>query len=522
MSTSPLVCILTAGRGTRLGSDLARLNKAILPLGDRALISHIIDAFPDDARFVIALGYEAAQVRGYIELAHADAQVQFIDVDPWCGPGSGPGRSLLACADALNEPFYFVACDSIPTAPIDVGDTRDWIGVSRVPPDESVRYCNARCDGDVVVELLDKQRADGPNDAAFTGIMHIASTDLFWNALREQDLIAGEHQVSNGLRALVDQGSLHARQLAWCDAGDEDAYRDLVVAHHGFDFSKPGEALFLYRDRVIKLFADADQAARRIDRAQNGPAVFPTLIEAPAGYLAYDFVPGETLYTCITPDIFEAFLTWCDTNLWVRTDVDASSYGEACHAFYRTKTLDRLALLTSPSQYDAITHANGESIPPLADVLDAISWDELCDGCPTFFHGDLQFDNVIRTDDDSFLLLDWRPDFAGRLDVGDLYYDLGKMLGGIRMNYGRIKHGDIQYELVDGDARYEIPTAPNPEALTDILRRYVDARGLDWSRIEMINALIYLNMAPLHVSPFREALLASARQLLADTVYVTG
>ena len=40
------VCILTAGKGTRMGSYASYLNKAILPIKEKAVISHIIEKFP--------------------------------------------------------------------------------------------------------------------------------------------------------------------------------------------------------------------------------------------------------------------------------------------------------------------------------------------------------------------------------------------------------------------------------------------------------------------------------------------
>ena len=47
------VCILTAGVGSRMLPLTTKINKAILPLGEKAVISHIIDKFSRNAEFVI-------------------------------------------------------------------------------------------------------------------------------------------------------------------------------------------------------------------------------------------------------------------------------------------------------------------------------------------------------------------------------------------------------------------------------------------------------------------------------------
>ena len=81
------VCILTAGRGSRMGGLCDILNKALLPLSDgRAVISHIVDKFRgQDATFVIGLGYLGHQVEEYMRKHHADLSLVFCPVDNFLG-----------------------------------------------------------------------------------------------------------------------------------------------------------------------------------------------------------------------------------------------------------------------------------------------------------------------------------------------------------------------------------------------------------------------------------------------------
>ena len=46
------VCILTAGVGKRLGNYSNILNKSLLPLKKKAIISYIIENFPKKTNFV--------------------------------------------------------------------------------------------------------------------------------------------------------------------------------------------------------------------------------------------------------------------------------------------------------------------------------------------------------------------------------------------------------------------------------------------------------------------------------------
>ena len=79
------------------------LHKALAPLCNRAVLSHVLESFPADARFVVAVGHLADQVRAYVALAHPTATSRFVTVDNYDGPGSGPGLSVLACAEALGR-----------------------------------------------------------------------------------------------------------------------------------------------------------------------------------------------------------------------------------------------------------------------------------------------------------------------------------------------------------------------------------------------------------------------------------
>ena len=51
----PKVCILAAGIGSR-NKCIEGLHKALLPLNNKPVISHIIDSFPQDVEIVIAFG----------------------------------------------------------------------------------------------------------------------------------------------------------------------------------------------------------------------------------------------------------------------------------------------------------------------------------------------------------------------------------------------------------------------------------------------------------------------------------
>ena len=68
-------CILAAGRGTR-NNNIVGLHKALLPLENKPVISHIIDRL-DDVEIVIAVGYKSEQIKTYVNLVHSDKNITY-------------------------------------------------------------------------------------------------------------------------------------------------------------------------------------------------------------------------------------------------------------------------------------------------------------------------------------------------------------------------------------------------------------------------------------------------------------
>ena len=83
------VCIPTAGTGSRLGDLTKFINKSLVGIANRPTLSHLIEQFPADAEFVIALGHKGQLVREFVELAYPERQFFFAEVDPFEGSGSG-------------------------------------------------------------------------------------------------------------------------------------------------------------------------------------------------------------------------------------------------------------------------------------------------------------------------------------------------------------------------------------------------------------------------------------------------
>ena len=101
------VCILAAGIGSRMKPFTDHINKSLLPVNFKAVISHIIEKFDTSIEIVIAVGHLKKEIIEYLDCAHNDRKLTIVEVDKFTGRGSGPGYSLIQCQVHLDLPFIF-------------------------------------------------------------------------------------------------------------------------------------------------------------------------------------------------------------------------------------------------------------------------------------------------------------------------------------------------------------------------------------------------------------------------------
>ena len=107
------IVIPAAGLGSRLSSFTKNYLKAMCTLGEKPVISYIIDKFEDEDEIIILLGYKGDLLRQVVSACHPNKNIKFVEVDNFEGPGSGLGYSLHCAYDLLQRPFIFWSCDTV-------------------------------------------------------------------------------------------------------------------------------------------------------------------------------------------------------------------------------------------------------------------------------------------------------------------------------------------------------------------------------------------------------------------------
>ena len=483
-------CILAAGRGTR-NNDVDGLHKALLPLENKPVISHIIDKLDKKVEVVIAVGYKSNQIKTYLDTVYDDRKITYVDVDNYAGEGSGPGYSLLSCKDELQVPFIFTSVDTLVKEDAVftfVGD--NWLGVSEVPLENSMDYCLVR--GSKYLDDL----YYGTGNRAYVGMAGIHDYENFWNALEDRKILKDEYQVIHGFDGLKN---IKLIDFTWYDTGNNKSYHETKkVFCNDVVANKSDEAIFIDKGKVIKYFNNPEKSKLRVERTKylNGNCPDITVINDNMYY--YDYIEGEMLSNISDESLMRKFLDGCQTTLWEEID-RGDTFLEDCENMYETKTKERVAALFG-SELDRITTINGIEVGLIEDMLNRVDWDWFYEkAIPTYFHGDLQPENILYdSSKDKFVLIDWRQRFGNSIEIGDVYYDLGKIYHAIMINGQSILKDMFSYNRIGSNVSVEFYAKSNLVYFMDIFKKFCSDNNYDWNNVELLGILQYFNICTLY------------------------
>jgi thiamine kinase-like enzyme len=328
---------------------------------------------------------------------------------------------------------------------------------------------------------------------AFTGVMYIYHWERFFNNLKTIDSAEFIYSISRG----SDVASLET----WQDFGCPISYRGAVSKSLAFDFSKEDEITYICNNKVIKWWVDSTVAKKKYTKTLSNPTVFPTNCQHLGNYMSYDFFPGKTLYEHNTAESINNLLTWLHDTVWLRNNNDICTESSA---FYKDKTLNRInQFLKKHTSLPVIKTINGVEVKEYTYYLENINWDALStDNLTGFIHGDLQFDNIIINENDEFKIIDWRHEFGGLVEYGDIYYDLAKMSGGFIINYARIKNHQFAIQIDGNTVTLDSPSIDDIKIYQAEIKNYVDKHNLNYKKVQQLVPIIFWNMSPLHFEPF--------------------
>lgn len=504
------VLITTSGTGSRLGELTKYTNKALVRVGKRPAISYIIDSYPKNTEFVVVLGYKGDQVKDFLSLVYPELKIAYVSVPKFEGPGSSLGHSMLRAKNLLQCPFIFHACDTIIEERVPA-PTKNWIGSYIADKNRvlnSNEYRTHKAEKDRVLSINDKGAKNF--QSIHIGLIGIKDYKFFWQSLqdivsRNQDSTA--HSDVDVINRMIKNGIVFNRVLykKWLDVGNLRAldYARKNISDRFDNLDKVDEALFFFKDFVIKFFSDSQKIKDRVRRGKILGELVPRTLSVRNNFYKYEFVEGKKYSSVATANDFRRFLDWSIQHLWIPAEeVPENKFKKICLSFYREKTLERVdKLMRLKDVRDGETIINGTKIPSLKRLFSQVDFSHLSNGRQTGFHGDYILENILKTKS-GYMLLDWRQDFGGLLKSGDMYYDLAKLYHNLVVNHDIISNERFMVERKGKAVNIKIARLKNLQNCEKVLEKWVIENDFDLNKVRVLRALIWLNMSPLHHDPF--------------------
>lgn len=203
------VIIPAAGIGTRLRPHTHTRPKAMLEVGGKPIIGHIIDTVlkskPDE--IIIIVGYKKEVLIDWVRTHYSSVTITFIEQEKMLGLGHAV---LMAEQFVTSDTDLFILLGDtlvdIDAAAFTSQPTSS-LGVKSV--DDPRRFGVVEMNGDYITRLIEKPQ-NPPTNLALIGVYYIKSSTRLFDAIRyiidNNITTKGEYQITDALNRCVETG----------------------------------------------------------------------------------------------------------------------------------------------------------------------------------------------------------------------------------------------------------------------------------------------------------------------------
>lgn len=283
---------------------------------------------------------------------------------------------------------------------------------------------------------------------------------------------------------------------------------------------KNNEEIYRIENTVIKYFADPEICSKRVQRSRLLTSAVPKMITTKSHYYKYEFVDGNPVSEILDEAIFGELLTWGDKNIWSKDSkkFPESFFRQKCQEFYFDKTRLRInEFFKKTGNHDSRQQINGLETPSIQELLRLLEKEKLDEGYQSLIHGDFILDNILKTRD-SFISLDWRQDFSGLIETGDLYYDFAKLNHSLTMNHKMLVEGMYSLGYDNDGITVQVNLSQESKKCSLAFFEYIRRLNLSARKVQILTSLIWINMSALHPHPLDNFLFYYGKHSLWNTL----
>lgn len=499
------VLITTSGIGSRLGNITTYLNKSLIRIGNKLSICYIIDKFdPKTTIFIITLGYLGHLVKEFLDIAYKEIQFEYVYVDNYDKEGSSLIYSILKAKDKLQCPFYFFCCDSIILDEININNNENIVYVFK--SNNSKDYASI-ISNSITNDVLNinKKGAD-EFDYIYTGVSYINDYINYWYNLEliyNNDKYNSELSDIHILNEMINNKIKikYIELFEWYDIGNILSYKNAnnnIKCDYNI-LQKSTETICFLGNKVIKFYNDVDCLTNIIKRGKLLYPNCPKIFNNSEHFFVMEFINGIIMSNNYKYGDIKKLLNWAKINLWTNKQIN-DDFIKTCELFYKNKTIERISKCNIIIKNNEINIINGINIGPIFKYLDNFNWKYFYTNTFYNFHGDFILDNIIKENENDikFKLIDWRQDFGGNIEYGDIYYDLAKLRHSIIFNHLNIEKNLFKIEYLNDEIIIDLKCNYFLIQQLEDFDAYVINNNFDLKKIKLLCAIIWLNMSSLY------------------------
>lgn len=479
------VIITCSGTGSRLLPITKHLNKSLVKLGDKAMLSHIIESYPGASRFIITVGHLKDQVIDYLKINHDNLNIVLVEVDDYDGPKSSLLYSLSKTFYLLDKPFFYNACDSY------ISSKKHFESNTAIVAEAIIGNQYRSVDKNIEDFSAEKGKL------CYTGVAFIKDYKDFIKISSE--LLELSNNSLSDAHVLQKININFIKTDSWIDIGN---FVSLKLARKNFEskicvLDKINQETYFINGKIVKFFDEPKKVEQLYQRSLELRDCVP-FCDKSKHFIFYNWVEGETLSKILEPKLLEDFLNWCENTLWIPIEnIDVNFFQN----FYIQKAKDRVKLYCNKNNLDienSDVEINFRKMKNINYLLNNIS-SSFNNSCRyRRAHGDLVFENVIKTSNE-FILIDWRENFSPS-NSSDMLYDIAKMKHNLYFDHSAISNGDFFIKQTN-DNTFLFDSGINTKNLNLInqLNKWCLDKQIDINVIDLIMSLIQLSSSALHI-----------------------
>jgi GTP:adenosylcobinamide-phosphate guanylyltransferase len=484
------IIILAAGKGSRVNM-VEGLHKALLPHKNTPLVSHVINSCPINSVFHVAVGYQADQIKDMLAYLFPNKKFVFHHTDDWDDPNSGPHTSLLKVLEELNEPFVCFPCDCY----------YEHYGLFDTVADELYVINSGFPEYDYVTNDSPMEFSRQTSAKLFTGVFKVGNVDKYRQKLKKSNKITesfSDFQVKE-IELWKDFGSVATF--------NKNSYNEVPV--------KPNQCIFLDKNKnVLKYFYNKQDAKDTYWKYNE----FYDADMIDDNWFSYPYIEGDILtHYSYSTEVCYDFIKYM-WQYWKKPEEAPESFDENCQKMIWDKTDERIAMFKEQHpNIDNIRIINDTKIgDSVENIIRETRENNNFKSVACRVHGDLQPENVIyNPNTKTFNLIDFRPRFGDDTEIGDIHYDISKLLHGCLVSNRVVSANKYSLNINGDKAHINIPKLSELQVLHDVLMleiKYV--KDIDIKMCLFMTALHYINIAPLYKSDYGVFLFLLGKMIL--------